>query len=133
MLSHLAPFFARFPFEDLSHLFFELIKIGILGKVLLLDAKLVQEGGVELRLDAPDGHEVVVQGAVSLVEVDARVEKVLTSWIAPLCLAVLGEEPGADIGGALHHVAVDDLQEVDRRQRRAPDPCLSWSSPAGQP
>ena len=74
MLSHLAPFFARFPFEDLSHLFFELIKVGKLGKVLLLDAKLVQEGGVELRLDAPDGHEVVVQGAVSLVEVDARVE-----------------------------------------------------------
>ena len=133
MLSHLAPFFARFPFEDLSHLFFELIKVGKLGKVLLLDAKLVQEGGVELRLDAPDGHEVVVQGAVSLVEVDARVEKVLSSWLALLCRAVLGEEPGTDIGGALHHVAVDDLQEVDRRQRRAPDPCLSWSSPTGQP
>jgi len=73
-VKHLTPFFARFPFEDLSHLFFELIKVGKLGKVLLLDAKLVQEGGVELRLDAPNGHEVVVQGAVSLVEVDARVE-----------------------------------------------------------
>ena len=109
--AYLTPFLPRFLFKDLGHLFFELVKVVKLREVFFFNAKLIKEGLVELRLNAADRHEAIVLGAISLIEVDAGVKQVLASWFAPLGRAVLGEEPGADIGGALHHVAVDHLQE----------------------
>ena len=63
-----------------------------------------------MRLYGPDTHEPPVLGPVGLVEVSSRVEDVVAPGFPPHDRTV-GKEPGPDVGGALHHVAVNHLQE----------------------
>ena len=74
MESYLTPFFTCFLSEDLRHLHFERIKVFKLGEIFFSNTKLVEEGLIELRLNASHRHELVVRGAISLIEVDARIE-----------------------------------------------------------
>ena len=76
-LYHLAPFFPGLFEEDLCHLCLELVKVIKLRKIIIADAKLLQKGLVELRLNAPDGHVEVVGGSIGFIEVDARVQHVV--------------------------------------------------------
>ena len=145
-VEHLAPLRPRLALEDLGNLCLKLIKVIELGQVGVAQSQLIKEDLVELRLNAANRHVEAVRGLVGLIEMDPRVEHIVTpgsrtkgsksqpglsldmQTLVPARQASI--EPGADVYGPLHHAAVHHLQVHLHRLLNWPLPDIPRSSRA---
>ena len=110
-LHDLAPLVAGLGLEHLVQFVLEvhpLILVHLRAEAVRIDAGLLHQFGVELRLDGADADVLAVLGLVGVVEVRAAVAHVRSALVleAP---ASHGEEHGHQGRGTVHHRGVDDL------------------------